>query len=118
MRILAMFFICCFGCASVAAVGGPIDRTRLHDGVFEGSAEHINKATVRVVVDGQRVTGVTLEAFDASPIGQKAREPIPCRILEQQSTKVDVVSGATEASNIIMNAAEAALQKSYARVGH
>lgn len=116
MRMFALFFACSFGCSSVTAVGGPIEHARLHNGVFEGSAEHINKATVRLVVEGQRVTAVTLEALDASPFGQKAREPIPRRILEQQSTKVDVISGATEASNIIMNAAEAALQKSYAGI--
>ena len=118
MRMTMLCLLCSMGCASAQAVGGPIEHARLHDGVYEGSAKHINSATVRLVVENKRVTAVTLEAFDASPYGQKAREPIPRRMLEQQSTKVDVVSGATEASNIIMNAAHAALQKSYGGVSH
>ncbi len=102
------------GCAPVAAHGGPIDASKLNDGVFSGSAGHIDKATVSVTVRDHRVTGVKLESFFASPIGQKARDVIPRRIVEAQSTKVDVVSGATEASNIIMNAANEAVKKSYA----
>jgi uncharacterized protein with FMN-binding domain len=101
-------------CAPVAARGGPIDASRLNDGVFSGSAGHVDKAAVTVTVHDHRVTSVKLDSFFASPIGQPARDVIPERIVEQQSTKVDVVSGATEASNVIMNAAEEAVKKSYA----
>jgi len=101
-------------CAPVEARGGPIDPSRLGNGVFSGSAGHIDKATVSITVRDHRVTSVRLDSFFASPIGQKARDVIPKRILEKQSTKVDVVSGATEASNVIMNAADEAVKKSYA----
>ncbi len=102
------------GCAPVTARGGPIDASRLNDGVFSGSAGHVDKATVSITVQDHRVTKVTLDSFFASPIGQKARGVIPQRIVERQSTKVDVVSGATEASHVIMNAADEAVKKSYA----
>ena len=112
--IVALLVLLVGGCAPLAARGGPIDARRLNDGVFTGSAGHIDKATVSLTVQDHRVTGVTLESFFASPIGQKARDVIPQRIVERQSTKVDVVSGATEASNVIMNAADEAVKKSYA----
>jgi uncharacterized protein with FMN-binding domain len=101
-------------CAPAAASGGPIDARRLNDGVFSGSAGHVDKATVTITVQDHRVTSVKLDSFFASPIGQPARDVIPQRIVERQSTKVDVVSGATEASNVIMNAAQEAVKKSYA----
>jgi uncharacterized protein with FMN-binding domain len=108
-------FVAAIGCTPVSAVGGPVDSQRLRDGVFQGSAAHIDKATVHLLVQNQRIAKVTLVAFNASPMGKKAREPIPRRIVEQQSTKVDVVAGATEASNIIMNAVDDAVRKSYAQ---
>jgi uncharacterized protein with FMN-binding domain len=102
------------GCAPVAARGGPIDASRLSDGTYTGSAKHIDAATAQVTVRDHRVTDVKLVSFFASPVGQKARDVIPRRIVEQQSTRVDVVSGATEASDVIMNAADEAVRKSYA----
>ncbi|HSQ62891.1 MAG TPA: FMN-binding protein [Polyangiaceae bacterium] len=111
---MALLVLLVGGCAPLAARGGPIDARRLNDGVFTGSAGHIDKATVSLTVQDHRVTSVTLESFFASPVGQKARDVIPQRIVERQSTKVDVVSGATEASHVIMNAADEAVKKSYA----
>ncbi len=39
--------------------------------------------------------------------------PILERIIETQSTRVDVVSGATNSSRVIMNAVQKAIEKAY-----
>ncbi|MDX1358727.1 MAG: FMN-binding protein [Clostridia bacterium] len=44
-------------------------------------------------------------------MGRAAEKTIPERIIDQQSTRVDAVSGATRSSIAIMNAVEDALQK-------
>ncbi|MCJ7774231.1 MAG: FMN-binding protein, partial [Desulfobacterales bacterium] len=44
--------------------------------------------------------------------GRKAESVIPDRIVQLQSTDVDVVSGATYSSLAIMNAAQLAIDKS------
>lgn len=97
--------------------GARIDATRLHDGTYRGSAEHLDRAEVTITVADRRVTEVRLDELKATAHGQPAREVIPKRIVDLQSTKVDAVSGATEASNVIMNAAEAAVQRAYVGSG-
>jgi uncharacterized protein with FMN-binding domain len=106
--------MCALSCTPVAAHGGLVDSNRLVDGKYEGSASHLDSATVAIVVRDHRIVAVTVETFNATRFGSKARDVIPARIVEKQSTRVDVVSGATEASNVIMNAAEDAVHKSYA----
>ena len=43
--------------------------------------------------------------------GSKAESPIIKRIIENQSTDVDAVSGATNSSRVIMNAGQRAIEK-------
>ena len=43
-------------------------------------------------------------------LGGPAEEVVPARIIEQQSTSVDAVSGATMSSYAIMNAVESAIE--------
>ena len=45
--------------------------------------------------------------------GIKAEPIIPERIIENQSTNVDAVSGATNSSYVIMNAVQKAVEKAY-----
>lgn len=45
--------------------------------------------------------------------GKKAESIIPGRIIENQSTKVDAVTGATKSSHVIMNAVERAIKNAY-----
>lgn len=101
------------GCTPVGAVGGPVDPSRLHDGAYQGSAMHLDNAKVTVTVKDHRVVDVKVDDI-YSPFHKSAADVIPGRIVEKQSTNVDVVSGATEASDVIMNAAEDAVRKSYA----
>jgi uncharacterized protein with FMN-binding domain len=100
------------GCRSAAVVGGPVDGSGLSDGVFRGECKAgPNKAVVDVTVRDQKIIQVVLVQSDAWK-GHKADAVIPGRIVEKQSTRVDAVSGATNTSNVIMNAVEAALVKS------
>ena len=44
-------------------------------------------------------------------LGGPAEEVIPAKIIEKQSTNVDVVSGATMSSDAIMNAVQLAIER-------
>jgi uncharacterized protein with FMN-binding domain len=105
-------------CHPSTAIGGPVSNRTLHDGVYRGSFENINRATVAITVEGGRIVHVELVVLDASPVGMKAKAVIPRRIVEEQSTYVDVVSGASEASRVIMNATEIAVQASEDAASH
>jgi uncharacterized protein with FMN-binding domain len=95
--------------------GGPVQPGELADGWWEGSASSFpNSARVRVAVEDGRVVDVVLLEHGASWIGHDADEVIPTRIIEQQSTAVDAVTGATNSSHVIMNAVEQALERSRA----
>jgi uncharacterized protein with FMN-binding domain len=103
------------GCRSAAVVGGPVDAARLTDGVFRGESKHgPNKAVVEVTVRDRRIVEVKILENDAWK-GKKAADVIGRRIVEKQSTSVDAVSGATNSSNVIMNAVEQALVQSTGR---
>jgi uncharacterized protein with FMN-binding domain len=49
----------------------------------------------------------------ASWKGDKANDIIPQRIIAEQSTAVDAVSGATNSSRVIINGVQKALEKAY-----
>ncbi|MHC4972069.1 MAG: FMN-binding protein [Planctomycetota bacterium] len=98
------------GCVT-GTVGGPVRAGELSDGVYEGEAKSFpNKAKVRVTVQRGRIHDVEILSHFASGIGHKADDVIPQRIVEEQSTAVDAVTGATNSSRVIMNAVEAALK--------
>jgi uncharacterized protein with FMN-binding domain len=102
------------GCKSAAVIGGPVDGSGLSDGVFRGECKAgPNKAVVDVTIWDRRIERVDLIEHDAWK-GHKADTLIVKRIVADQSTKVDAVSGATNSSNVIMNAVEAAVVKSRA----
>jgi uncharacterized protein with FMN-binding domain len=96
-------------------VGGPVDSGRLHDGVFEGEyRDGPNRAEVAVTIEDGHIVDIDVKRNVASWIGKKANPAVPRRIVAQQSTVVDAVTGATHSSNVIMNAVEKAVRKSYA----
>lgn len=76
-------------------------------GVAEGFGGDIE---VEVTLDGDKITDVTVVSHSESDgISDGAIEEIPAAIVEANSTKVDIVSGATYSSNGIMAAVENAL---------
>ncbi|NLC17917.1 MAG: FMN-binding protein [Clostridiales bacterium] len=87
-----------------------MDADRLKDGVYEGEydAGYIY-AKVSVVVENGRIRDIKILEHDHER--GKAAEAIIERIIEQQSTRVDAVTGATNSSLVIMKAIENALGK-------
>ena len=102
------------GCQIAPLMGTPVEPEGLKDGVYEGEYKKgINKAVVKVIITDDRIVEIELVKHTASWIGKKANEIIPQRIVEQQSTQVDAVSGATNSSRVIMNAVQKAIEKAY-----
>lgn len=101
------------GCTKTATIGGAVQHERLVDGVYEGNYKGgPNSAVVKVTIQGQKIAAIEIVKHNALK-GKKAEPIIPQRIIEQQSTVVDAVSGATNSSTVIMNAVQVALEKAY-----
>ena len=85
----------------------------LGDGAFEGRyGDPPHGARVRVLIDGGCIRDV--ELLEHGGWIRNAEGLIEARIVEDQSTGVDVVTGATQSSHVIMNAAERAVEESRA----
>jgi uncharacterized protein with FMN-binding domain len=90
---------------------GKVDHPRLVDGVYEGSYRSGPvKARVRVAIQDQRISNIQLIAHSTWK-GKAAEAIIPDRIVQEQSTEVNGVSGATRSSRVIMNAVQNAVDK-------
>lgn len=87
-----------------------IDLSSTADGTYEGTYEtSLVKATVAVTVNAKRITAIEILRHD-NGMGKKA-EAIVDRVIDAQTTKVDVVSGATGSSLVILEAIEQAVTK-------
>ena len=94
--------------------GGTLPTEGLKDGVYKGSyGNGPNSAVVKVTIKENRIEEVHIVRHFSSWKGFKVNEIIPQRIVDMQSTSVDAVSGATNSSIVIMNAAQEALEKAY-----
>ena len=85
-----------------------------NDGVYYGEAEGFRPGLkVQVIVEEGRITKV--EVIEHNEVNQrfwgKPVEMIPQQIVQNQSTEVDVISGATYTSKGIINAVNDALNK-------
>ena len=100
------------GCASTPTPKrGPYDSDIVADGVYEGSATVWPvKAVVKVAIENRRIARIDILEH-RTMLGGPAEEIIPARIIEKQSTNVDVVSGATMSSDAIMDAVQLAIEK-------
>jgi len=111
LAFLVHFFL---GCTMAPIRGAEIEEEKLADGVYEGSYRHgPNRAKVRVKISQGKIVDIELIKHFASWKGDKANDIIPQRIIAEQSTAVDAVSGATNSSRVIMNAVQKALEKAY-----
>jgi uncharacterized protein with FMN-binding domain len=99
------------GCAStLSPKDGPLNSDTVTDGVYEGSATIWPvKAVVKVAIENKHITQIDILEH-RTMLGGPAEEIIPARIIEKQSTNVDVVSGATMSSVAIMNAVQFAIE--------
>ena len=102
-----------FGCAQTPLIGAPVGHRKLSDGIYEGGYKGgPNKALVKVTIKGHTIVNIEIVEHQAWK-GKKAELPILERIITNQSTKVDAVSGATNSSRVIMNAVQKAIEKAY-----
>jgi uncharacterized protein with FMN-binding domain len=105
-----------FGCAKTEVIRGGITPSNLTNGAYKGSySKGPNKAVVMVTIENGRIKDILLKKHRAWK-GKKAGPIVIQRIIENQSTRVDAVSGATNSSIVIMNAVQKAIEKAYA--GH
>ncbi|MDF2531956.1 MAG: FMN-binding domain protein [Clostridia bacterium] len=81
------------------------------DGIYEGTAEGMHTIKVAVEVAGGKIAKVEIkEHKETAGIAEPALEQIPAAIVEKNTPNVDIVSGATLASEGIMNAVKNALE--------
>ncbi len=108
---IGILSILSIGCSGPRVAGGPISGDSLQDGIYEGEAtEGPVKVQAKVTIENHQITDINLISHRTWK-GRAAEKTIPERIIMQQSTSVDAVSGATLSSITIMNAVEDALQK-------
>ncbi|MDN6161471.1 MAG: FMN-binding protein [Atopostipes sp.] len=83
----------------------------MDDGTYEGTAEgHNGPLTLEVSLEDGEITDIViLEHEETEDASDPAFEEIPDKIIEHQSTKVDVVTGVTVSSDAIKSAVEDAL---------
>jgi uncharacterized protein with FMN-binding domain len=120
MRAFGLWLTVLLGCAAglpddgdVVLSPGPVDGARLRDGVWSGSVRQgPNRATVELEVRGGRIVAVRILRHTAWK-GVIAEEPVTRQIVERQAMEVDVVSGATNSSRVLMRASQAAVERSY-----
>ncbi|MGM9532395.1 4Fe-4S binding protein [Intestinibacter sp.] len=85
------------------------------DGTYTGSGEgYRGTVTVEVKVSDRNISSITVQSYqDDEPFFDKAQNTIINEIISNQSTDVDVVSGATYSSNGIIEAVSDALGVSF-----
>ena len=111
LLLIGMLTFLIIGCAAIQYIGGPITENSLRDGTYQGMAKKGPvKVLAKVTIDHQRIAHIELVEHHHWR-GGAAETIIPDRIIDAQSTRVDVVSGATLSSAVIMNAVEDAVQK-------
>ncbi len=109
--LLLLLFLLQAACVT-DRIGRKVAPGELADGFYEGEFSSFpNIAHVLVVIEDGRIKDVELLDHGGSWIGHRADVDVPIRIIVQQSTSVDAVTGATNSSHVIMNAVEEALKK-------
>lgn len=86
-----------------------VDLAKVPDGTYDGSFKIFPVAAeVKVTVENHKITGIELVRHEN---GQgKPAEVLPDKVVEAQSLKVDIVSGATYSSKVILKAINNALE--------
>lgn len=95
--------------------GSSQNEGQFTDGVYEGKGMGYNGETqVKVTISSGEITNIEIVNYvDDEYFFQQAADIIPQLIVEQQSTDIDAVSGATYSSKGILSAVEDALRHSY-----
>jgi uncharacterized protein with FMN-binding domain len=107
---LSMLLGFLLGCATLKIIGGPLPKNNLADGTYQGEAKNGPVSVLaEVTIKNQRI--VKIDLLKHRNWKGKPAEQILARMIEEQSTSVDAVSGATTSSVTIMNAVEDAVRK-------
>jgi len=103
------YFLIDHNLKQLASVSIPqIDPAALGDGVYEGSYSVFPvSAKVEVTISGHKIVNIVIKEHKNGK-GSTA-EVLPQNVMEAQSLQVDVVSGATYSSKVILLAIEDAL---------
>ena len=97
----------------VVGLGGVSATAQVYaDGEYQGAANGMGgPLNVAVLIENGKITEVTVGDHQETPgIGDMAFEKVPQAIIEQQSTEVDGVTGATLTSDAIKEAVKNALE--------
>ena len=114
--ILLLQLFSATACWKAIIVGGTINKMYLVDGVYEGRDSHgPNKVVVKVTIEENRIVKIDVLQNWGIMAG-KAVPTIPDRIIKEQSTDVDAVTGATNSSRVIMNAVYDAVLKAVRKI--
>lgn len=89
----------------------PATPVTYKDGTYEGVGEGMHTIKVAVEVKDGKIAKVEIKEHDESKgVAEPALEKIPAAIVEKNSPDVEVVSGATKASEGIIEAVKNALE--------
>ena len=93
-----------------------VDLSTISDGVYRGSCDvKMVAAVVDVTVKDHRIAAIDLVSHKNGK--GKPAEVILKDVLKQQSLEVDVITGATSSSKVILKAVENALEQRHSKVG-
>ncbi|GJM72765.1 hypothetical protein HMSSN036_49810 [Paenibacillus macerans] len=116
--ILIMGVIGCSGSNKEAAPDAADTQGLYTPGTYTGEAQGLHSVIkVEVTVDANTIQAVkVLEQKDTEGVSDAVFETIPQKVVEGQSLKVDIVSGASVSSNGLIDAIAAALAKAGADI--
>lgn len=106
---LSILIVVMVGCAVMSGVSDP-HRSEPAGEVFEGTAQgYRGPITVQVWVDKGAITEIVVESREDRNVGATAIEELIDIVIENNSTDVDVISGATVSSKGFLEAVNRAI---------
>jgi uncharacterized protein with FMN-binding domain len=89
-----------------------VDFTKVADGTYTGTFSYSKTpTTVEIAVKDHKIETLNILEHGTTDYAKKAVEGIEKNVLEAQSLKVDVITGASTSSKAILKALELALKK-------
>jgi urocanate reductase len=113
MKRIAVFFTMAFAALLVLACVSPESDSPYSDGTYTGTAKgHHGNIAVKVSVESGSITDIEVTQNPENKVLSKSvYNTLSKKIVEQNSTNVDTVSGATDTSKGFISAVKAALAK-------
>ena len=92
--------------------GASLNSVAAVDGVYQGSGYGMQgPITAEITVEGDKITAINFPVNNETvSVARMAFERIPAQIIEHQSLKMDVVTGASLSSNAILRSVEEAAE--------